>query len=147
MDTSAPTGVFLFRGFCLDRQGGGLFRVDDRGGFVPVAIRSRALDILGILVEQHGRIVSKDDIISAVWPDTIVEESNLTVQIAALRRVLDQGRREGGCIRTVVGRGYQFIAPVTRRDPNTVPGIFFGAGERCRSASVDCRAAVHQSEQ
>ncbi len=122
MDASASTGTFLFKGFCLDRRGGGLFRVDDRGGFVPVAIRSRALDVLGVLVERHGRLVSKDDIMAAVWPETVVEESNLTVQISALRRVLDRGRSEGSCIQTVVGRGYRFVARVTRRDAHADPG-------------------------
>jgi TolB-like protein/Flp pilus assembly protein TadD len=82
---------------------------------VPVPIRSRALDVLAVLVEQAGRLVSKDYIIAAVWPETVVEESNLTVQISALRRVLDRGPSEGSCIQTVVGRGYRFAATVTRR--------------------------------
>ena len=51
---------------------------------------------------------------AAVWPGTAVEDSNLNVQIAALRRVLDEGRTEGSCIQTVRGRGYRFTAPVTR---------------------------------
>jgi hypothetical protein len=58
MDAPASTRVFLFKG-CLDRRGSGLFRVDDRGGFVPVAIRSRALDALGVLVKRPGSLVSK----------------------------------------------------------------------------------------
>ena len=122
MDAPASTDVFYFKGFCLDRRGGGLYRVDDRGGFVPVAIRPRALDVLGVLVDRHGRLVSKDDIIAAVWPETVVEESNLTVQIAALRRVLDRGRSEGSSIQTVVGRGYRFVATVTRREADGNPG-------------------------
>ena len=51
---------------------------------------------------------------AAVWPETVVEDSNLNVQIAALRRVLDEGRTEGSCIQTIPGRGYRFTAPVTR---------------------------------
>src|SRR5882724_9143682 len=121
MDAPASTDVFYYIGFCLDRRGGGLYRVDDRGGFVPVAIGSRALDVLGVLVDRHGRLVSKDDIIAAVWPETVVEESNLTVQIAALRRVLDRGRSEGSSIQTVVGRGYRFVATVTRREADGNP--------------------------
>src|ERR1700674_1139083 len=50
----------------------------------------------------------------AVWGRTVVENANLTVQISALRRVLDQGRSEGSCIQTVAARGYRFVAPVTR---------------------------------
>src|SRR5580700_5917531 len=75
---------------------------------------SRALDILGVLVERPGELVSRAEIIAAVWPRTAVEDSNLNVQIAALRRVLDEGRTEGSCIQTVRGRGYRFTAPVTR---------------------------------
>ena len=48
----------------------------------------------------------------AVWRGVIVEEANLTVQIAALRRILDRGRKADSCIRTVSGRGYRFVAPV-----------------------------------
>ena len=75
---------------------------------------SRALGILGVLVERAGELVSRAEIISAVWPETTVEDSNLDVQIAALRRVLDEGQTEGSCILTIRGRGYRFTAPVTR---------------------------------
>jgi pentatricopeptide repeat protein len=75
---------------------------------------SRALEILGVLVERPGELVSRAEIMAAVWPETTVEDSNLNVQIAALRRVLDEGRTEGSCIQTVRGRGYRFTAPVTR---------------------------------
>jgi class 3 adenylate cyclase/tetratricopeptide (TPR) repeat protein len=113
MQGLAPSDIFVFEDFRLDRRRG-LFRRDDNGAFVPVAIGSRALDILGVLIEQAGEIVSKDDLLSAVWPETVVDYSNLTVQTAALRRVLDRGRSNGSCIQTVSGRGYRFIAPVTR---------------------------------
>jgi adenylate cyclase len=111
MQGLAPSEIFQFEDFRLDRRGG-LFRRDSTGAFVPVAIGSRALDILGVLIEQAGEVVSKDGIISAVWPETVVEDSNLTVQISALRRVLDRGRANGRRIQTVPGRGYRFIAPV-----------------------------------
>jgi TolB-like protein len=71
--------------------------------------------VLGVLVERPGDLVSRDEIMSAVWPETVVEDSNLPVQIRALRRVLDQGRAEGSCIQTVAGRGYRLVATVTRR--------------------------------
>jgi DNA-binding winged helix-turn-helix (wHTH) protein len=51
-----------------------------------------------VLIDQAGEVVSKDEIIAAVWPRTVVEDSNLTVQISALRRVLDRGRSNGSCI-------------------------------------------------
>ena len=113
MQGLAPSEIFLFEDFRLDRRGG-LYRRDDVGAFVPVAIGSRALDILGVLIEQAGEVVSKDEIVAAVWPATVVEDSNLTVQISALRRVLDRGQGNESCIQTVPGRGYRFLSAVTR---------------------------------
>src|SRR6516165_10971669 len=111
----ATADIFLFEEFRLDRQGDGLSRRDKRGVFVPIAVGLRALDVLVVLVERSGRLVTKEEIMAAVWGRTVVESANLTVQIAALRRVLDQGRsEEGSCIQTVAGRGYRFSAEVTR---------------------------------
>src|SRR5580704_10728389 len=103
---------FQFEGYLLDRRG--LFRRDERGLFVPLAIGSRAFDLLGVLVGRAGELVPRDEIIAAVWPATVVEDNNLNIQIATLRRLLDHGRLEGSCIQTVAGRGYRFTAPVTR---------------------------------
>jgi class 3 adenylate cyclase/predicted ATPase len=113
MDAIAGSGIFLFEGFRLDWRGGGLFRTDGNGFFVPVAIGSRALDVLCVLVERHGDLVPKAEIMTAAWPGTVVADSNLPIQILALRRILDQGRAEGSCIQTVAGRGYRFVASVT----------------------------------
>ena len=112
MDALSSTDIFLFGGFRLDRRG--LFRRGEGGVFVPVAIGSRALDVLGVLVERPGDLVSRDEIMAAVWPETVVEDSNLPVQIRALRRVLDQGRADGSRIQTAAGRGYRLVATVTR---------------------------------
>jgi len=112
MEALVAGDVFLFDGFRLDRRGGGLFRRDEFGDFVPMATGSRALEVLGVLVERSGDLVSREAIIAAVWPATVVEDANLNMQIAALRRVLDEGRTEGSCIQTIPGRGYRFIAPV-----------------------------------
>ena len=114
MDALTTGDVFLFEGFRLDRRGGGLFRRDERGVFVPMAIGSRALDLLGMLVERPGDLISRDAIIAAVWPSTVVGDNNLNMQIATLRRVLDQSRAGGSCIQTVAGRGYRFTAAVIR---------------------------------
>jgi adenylate cyclase len=112
MQGLVQSDIFLFEDLRLDRRGG-LFRRDDAGVFVPVTVGSRALDILGVLIERAGEVVSKDEIIAAVWPGTVVEDSNLPVQISALRRVLDNGRSNGSCIQTISGRGYRFVAAVT----------------------------------
>src|SRR6516162_1747060 len=79
----------------------------------------RALDVLGVLVERAGNLVTKEEIMAAVWARAVVENANLTVQISALRRILDQGRSEGSCIQTVAARGYRFVAPVTRFEQAT----------------------------
>jgi DNA-binding winged helix-turn-helix (wHTH) protein len=114
MQGLAPSDIFAFEDFRLDRRGGGLFCCNGVGTFEPVAIGSRALDILGVLIEREGEVVSKDEIIAAVWPGTVVEDSNLTVQVSTLRRVLDRERSNGSCIQTVPGRGYRFAPRVTR---------------------------------
>jgi len=121
MDRLGSADILLFEGFRLDRSGGGLFRLDQADTAAPVTLGSRALDLLGLLAERQGELVSKDAIMEAVWPGTAVEEGNLTVQISALRRVLDQNREDGSCIQTVPGRGYRFIAPVTRVEPAGPP--------------------------
>jgi TolB-like protein/DNA-binding winged helix-turn-helix (wHTH) protein len=121
MDALAAAEISLFEGFRLDRRAGVLFRRDERGVFTPIAIGRRALDILGVLLARPGDLVSRDEIIEAVWPETTVEDSNLNVQIAALRRILDEGRAEGSCIQTVSGRGYRFVGPVTRAELAALP--------------------------
>ena len=112
MGVPAIRDVYFFECFRLDQRG--LFRRDPSGAFAPVEIGSRALDVLQILVERARDLVLRDEIMVAVWPGTVVESSNLPVQIAALRRVIDNGRTEGSCIQTVSGRGYRFVAPVVR---------------------------------
>ena len=114
MDALGRGWTFQFEGFRLDRNAGALFRRDDAGSFVPVAVGSRALDVLGVLVGRAGDLVSRDEFMAAVWPATAVEDINLNMQIAALRRVLDAGRVNGSCIQTVSGRGYRFAVPVAR---------------------------------
>jgi DNA-binding winged helix-turn-helix (wHTH) protein/TolB-like protein len=76
---------------------------------VPVALSSRAFDILLLLVENRDRVVTKDEIFARVWPGTIVEENNLAVQISALRRALGEAPGDPKLIATVPGRGYRFV--------------------------------------
>jgi TolB-like protein len=112
MSTLATDDIVLFESFRLYRRG--LFRRDERGIFVPVAIGSRAREVLEVLVEHPGDLVSRETIIARVWPATVVEDNNLYMQIATLRRTLDGDRADGSCIHTVAGRGYRFVPPVTR---------------------------------
>ena len=114
MATPSTTDIFEFDRFHLDRRG--LFRRDGGAVPAPVEISSRALDVLRVLLEQPGELVSRDEIMAAAWPRIVVEDNNLTIQIAALRRVLDQDRANGSCIQTVPRRGYRFVTPVARVD-------------------------------
>ena len=88
-------------------------------GETPVRLGSRALEILVALVERPGELVSKDELMARVWPNTVVEESNLKVNVAALRRALGEGQSGRRYIATVSGRGYRFVAPVERAEPGT----------------------------
>jgi DNA-binding winged helix-turn-helix (wHTH) protein len=76
---------------------------------VPIELGTRAFDLLLVLLEADGSLVTKDELLSRVWPGIIVGEENLKVQIFALRKALGEGRE---FIRTEFGRGYRFTAAV-----------------------------------
>src|SRR6267378_231195 len=84
---------------------------------VPVAIGQRALDVLLVLVSRHGELVTKDELMSEVWPGLVVEENNLAVHISALRKILGQADGGKSYLQTVAGRGYRFVAPVLPDNP------------------------------
>jgi DNA-binding winged helix-turn-helix (wHTH) protein/TolB-like protein/Tfp pilus assembly protein PilF len=77
----------------------------------PVPLTAKALDLLIVLVRRSGHLVSKDELLREVWPDTLVEEVNLSVNISALRKALERGSGNG-MILTVPKCGYRFVAPV-----------------------------------
>src|SRR5580693_1997036 len=79
-----------------------------------IPLGGRALDILIALVERAGEVVTRKELISTVWPDVTVEEANLRFQMAALRKALGDGRDGARYISNISGRGYCFVAPVTR---------------------------------
>ena len=83
-----------------------------------VALKSKAFDLLVALAENRGELLTKDRLFEMVWDDQIVEENNLTVHIAALRKALGEKRGEHRFIVTVPGRGYRFIGD-TRRPEET----------------------------
>ena len=89
-------------------------------GSEPVALGRRAIALLRALVERPGALVSKDALIEAAWPGQTVEESNLTVQIAALRKVLGEVPGGDRWIETMPRRGYRFIAPVVAAEADAI---------------------------
>jgi DNA-binding winged helix-turn-helix (wHTH) protein/TolB-like protein/Tfp pilus assembly protein PilF len=109
------TATYEFGPFRLDPAEGTLRCGDD---LVPVT--PKALDLLRVLVKARGQVCSKEDLLAAVWPDTFVEESNLTFHVAALRKALE-GAANGearGYIETLPRRGYRFATPVTVVEPD-----------------------------
>src|SRR3982751_463649 len=78
----------------------------------PVALTPKALEVLLLLVERHGHIVEKDELMRRVWAESFVEEGNLKVTVSMLRKVLADGANGRQYIETVPRRGYRFVAPV-----------------------------------
>lgn len=100
-------GFYEFGEFRLDATKRLLLR---EGGIVP--LMPKCFDVLLLLVSRHGQIVSKDELMSRVWPDTIVEENNLNVNVSLLRKTLGEKPNDHQFIVTVPGSGYQFVAEV-----------------------------------
>src|SRR6266567_9276348 len=92
--------------FRVDAQSESLFR-----GAEPTALGRRAVALLRRLLERAGEPVSKEALIEAAWPGLAIEDSNLTVQISALRRVLGEEANGAGCIETLPRRGYRYVGP------------------------------------
>ncbi len=93
-------------------------------GDTMVRVGGRALDLLTALVERPGELVTKCELMKRAWPTTTVEEGNLKVNMAALRRALDDDADAAKYIATVVGRGYRFVARVEEREargPSSAP--------------------------
>jgi len=84
---------------------------------IPVALGGRAFDLLTALVEQPGVLLSKSELLERGWPGLAIEEANLKVNIAALRRALGEKAGSLQYIATVIGRGYRFVAPVRTGRP------------------------------
>jgi DNA-binding winged helix-turn-helix (wHTH) protein/TolB-like protein len=79
----------------------------------PVSLTPKASDILQLLLQSNGRLLSKEELMSRIWPNSFVEEANLTVNISALRKALGDHPDGGEYIETVPKRGYRFVAEVT----------------------------------
>jgi DNA-binding winged helix-turn-helix (wHTH) protein/TolB-like protein len=84
-------------------------------GGKPVPLHAKAFDLLVALVRHSGHLLTKDELFEEVWPHTIVQETNLTVNISILRKALAQGGNRSEFIQTVPGSGYRFVASVAER--------------------------------
>jgi DNA-binding winged helix-turn-helix (wHTH) protein/TolB-like protein/Flp pilus assembly protein TadD len=124
--------IYEFEGFLLNADKRLLFR--ENGAVVP--LMPKAFEILLHLAERAGTVVEKDELMSSVWPNTIVEENNLTQNISALRRALGEKHRENRFIATVPGRGYKFVAVVTQSEGIDTEPV---AGQSNQSVEFDER--------
>src|ERR1051325_11801581 len=78
----------------------------------PISLAPKAFEILVVLIESNGRLLTKEELMQKVWPGTFVEEANLTINISALRKVLGDTTGNQQFIETVPKRGYRFLATV-----------------------------------
>jgi predicted ATPase len=111
--------------------------LDDR----LLQVGSRAFDILELLIQAKGKTVTKDDILRRVWPNSVVEENNIHVQLSALRKILGDDKH---AIRTISGRGYRLTVPAEGGEPGALPGAVQGgqAGGARQSSLPVCHAPL-----
>lgn len=114
MKFQAESIVYEFDNFRIDSGK----RLLSNGGPEPIPLTPKIFDTLLYLVSHHSTLIDKDELMSAIWPDTIVEENNLNKNISVLRRVLGEHPGDSRYIVTVPGKGYRFVAPVTERSIN-----------------------------
>src|SRR5262245_58597413 len=104
MAESAP--IYRFGRFSVDMREQQLTRDGS-----TISITPKVFDTLVTFLRQPGRLLTKDDLLREIWPDTAVEEANLTVNVSTLRRLLAV-KGQPPCIETVPRRGYRFVLPV-----------------------------------
>ena len=99
--------VYRFGPFSIDSDARLLFRNGER-----VPLPPKAADLLVALVEREGQLVSKDELLKVVWPDTFVEEGNLARHVFLLRKLLGESAGGSSYVETVPKRGYRFVGSV-----------------------------------
>jgi DNA-binding winged helix-turn-helix (wHTH) protein/TolB-like protein/tetratricopeptide (TPR) repeat protein len=137
--TSATGPTYNFGAFRLDASSRRLWRGDQ-----PVPLGQKATDALVRLLHRPGEIVEKGELIGLLWPDTIVDENNLSQQISALRRALGENAEQPRHIITVPGRGYRFLSvPLSELPPGPQPSG--GAGGNTPANRAHGAGAVHET--
>ena len=121
----------------------GSFQLDEESRLLlhrsePVPLTAKVFDTLTVLVKNHGHALNKQQLFAAIWPDTVVEEANLTQNISTLRKALGDTAKDHRLIATIPGRGYSFVAPVVERPKaavQTVPKDNASDGQQPRETS------------
>jgi predicted ATPase/DNA-binding winged helix-turn-helix (wHTH) protein len=114
---------------------------------VPVTLGQRAFEILLMLVNRHGQLVTKDELMAEVWPGVVVEENNIQVHISALRKVLATAGDGERYLLTVAGRGYRFVAPVKRESAAELKAPLASAPDRTAAVPAAIGAASNNLPQ
>src|SRR5277367_1756807 len=127
--THKPRDVLSFGPFTLFVAERLLKKADE-----PIPLGDRALDLLIALAERAGEVVTHKELISAAWPNVTVEKGNLRYQMATLRKALGDGRDGARYVSNVAGRGYCFVASVTRS----------GAARTVRATGIDTKERVQR---
>jgi DNA-binding winged helix-turn-helix (wHTH) protein len=135
-----PRHLYEFGPFSIDTVNRLLLR---DGKAVP--LKPKVVDTLLMLVENMGRVVEKDELIEKLWPDSFVEEGNLTQNIYVLRKALDSGTESESYIETIPRRGYRFAAPV-KEIPYEESGALAAAHGEIHPSSGNGEAATQQPE-
>ena len=120
----------------------GKFRCDPREHLLlcegkPVALQPKSFEILVLLLKSNGKLLTKDELMQQVWPDSFVEEANLPVNISALRKVLGETADGGQYIETVPKRGYRFVAQVNEQVDAVIPELAAKPSSGKSSPEVD----------
>src|ERR1700680_941307 len=105
---AAEPPIFQFDDVRVDARTAQVFKAGK-----PAPVEPKAFHVLVYLLQNRGRLIEKDELLSAIWPDTFVTENALTREIALLRKALGDTRADGKYIETVPTRGYRFIAGVS----------------------------------
>jgi DNA-binding winged helix-turn-helix (wHTH) protein len=143
-------GMFQFGEFQIDVLARTLRREEE-----IVTLNRRAFDVLLYLVQHPGRLLTRDELLKNVWPETFVDENSLAQSISALRRALEEKPGDNGYIVTLPGRGYQFVAPVQMVDSgngNPLPEIArsasnISAGLLLRQQTIRTSVITEENEQ
>ena len=128
--TKTEAGIYVFNDFRVDT----VKRLVYNENGDPLRLKAKAFETLLYLIQNSGRVVERDELLSAIWPDTIVEENNLTQHISALRRLLGEKHDEHRYIATIPGHGYKFVADVASQDiaessGDSIPEEYIGVSD------------------
>lgn len=99
-----------------------------------ISLKPKVFDLLVVLVENSGRLVEKQELMKRIWPDSFVEEANLSVTVSALRRALGEGPEDNRYVETVPRHGYRFVAGVTECSERIIPSATPADVERVDSS-------------